>query len=42
MNLVNGWNEVVDKYNQHSYIQISKTDKVESMPYFIGENGEFI
>lgn len=42
MNLVNGWNEVVDKYNQHSYIQISKTDKVEFMSYFIGENGEFI
>lgn len=42
MNLVNGWNEMVDFYNKYSYILINKTDYVNSMTYFLDENGEFI
>ncbi|MCI8408531.1 MAG: M48 family metalloprotease [Lachnospiraceae bacterium] len=42
MNLVNGWNDMVDMYNKYSYIPIRKTDMLDCMSYFIDENGEFI
>ena len=42
MNLANGWNEVIDIYNQYSYIPIYKTDYINSMSYFLDESGDFI
>lgn len=42
MNLVNGWNNMIDIYNQYSYIPINKTEMPDSMPYFLDPNGEFI
>lgn len=40
--LINGWNEQVEKYSRYSYIPIYKTDKVEDLLYFVGEDGEFL
>lgn len=40
--LVNGWNELVDEYNRYSYVTIYKNDNVESLSYFLGEDGEFL
>lgn len=40
--LVNGWNELVEEYNRYSYVTIYKNDNLESLSYFLGEDGEFL
>lgn len=42
MNLHNGWQELVDYYNQYSYIPIEKMEYVSSMPVSVDERGYFI
>lgn len=42
MNLVNGWNDMVDEYNKYAYIPLSKNAYIEQMSFFIDEKGEFL
>lgn len=42
MQLVNGWNDRVKKYNQYSYITITKNQTLDKMSYFLDENGHNI
>lgn len=42
MNLHNGWQELVDYYNQYAYIPIEKMEDINSMFVLLDENGAFI
>ena len=39
MNLNNGWQELVDHYNQYAYIPIEKFGDIHSLPVSVNENG---
>lgn len=42
MNLNNGWQEMIDYYNQFAYIPIEKIGDLAAMPVSVDENGYFI
>ena len=42
MNLNNGWQELVDHYNQYAYIPIEKLGDIDSLPVSVNENGTFL
>ena len=42
MNLHNGWQEVVDYYNQYAYIPIEKMERIDGLLVSLDESGSFI
>ena len=42
MSLHNGWQELVDCYNQYAYIPIEKMECIDSMLTSLDESGSFI
>lgn len=41
MNLVNGWNDMINEYNKYAYIPLSKNTYIKQMSFFLNENGDF-
>lgn len=41
MNLNNGWQELVDHYNQHTYIPIEKLGDIDGLPVSVNAKGTF-
>lgn len=41
MNLNNQWEELVDEYNEYSFIPIQKLGDIDIMPFSVDENGDF-
>lgn len=42
MNLHNGWQELVDYYNQYTYIPIEKMERIDGLLASLDESGSFI
>lgn len=42
MNLVNGWNDMIDVYNKYAYVSLSKNAYIKRMSFFLDEEGEFL
>lgn len=42
MNLNNCWEELIDHFNQYAYVPIEKLGNIESLPFSVNENGDFI
>lgn len=41
MNLHNGWQELIEYYNQFAYLPIPAMDDIDSLPVSVNENGTF-
>lgn len=42
MNLHNGWQELVNYYNQYAYIPIEKMERIDGLLVSLDESGSFI
>lgn len=42
MNLNNGWEELIDYFNQYAYVPIERLGNIDSLPFSVNENGDFI
>lgn len=42
MNLVNGWNESIERYEEYAYIPLNKTEFLKSYPVFVDNAGDFL
>ena len=40
--IMNGWRSMVSKYNRHAYIHIQRKEFIDTLPYSLTEDGDFI